>query len=58
MAENGELTPGWYETLQEAANAALEEEDVEFNKIHEVVFEGRKKNPIHEFKAKLKPPRD
>ena len=56
--EQEEYTRGWYGTLQEAANAALAEEDVELNQIRDVVFEGRKKNPIHEFRAKLRPPSD
>lgn len=59
MQEQEEYTPGWYGTLQEAANAALrEEEDLELEQAREIVFQGQKKNPIHEFKAKLKPPRD
>lgn len=53
--ENEEYTPGWYGTLQEAANAALAEEDVELNQVREVTFLGRKKNPIHEYKAELRP---
>lgn len=56
MAEPSEYTPGWYGTLQEAANAALNEaEDLELEQAREIVFQGQKKNPIHEFKAKLKP---
>lgn len=58
MTENEQLTPGWYGTLQEAADAALAEDDVEYDQIREIDFEGRKKNPIHEFKAKLRPARD
>jgi len=56
MAEPSEYTQGWYGTLQEAANAALDEaEDLELEQSREIVFQGQKKNPIHEFKAKLKP---
>jgi hypothetical protein len=56
MAEPSEYTPGWYGTLQEAANAALNEaEDLKLEQAREIVFQGQKKNPIHEFKAKLKP---
>jgi hypothetical protein len=58
MAEHDEFTPGWYGTLQEAADAALDEEDVELEQVREIVFQAQKKNPIHEFKAKLKPARD
>jgi hypothetical protein len=59
MAEQSELTPGWYATLQEAADAALDEaEDLEMEQAREIVFQGQKKNPIHEFKAKLKPARE
>jgi hypothetical protein len=57
MTEQEESTAGWYETLDEAAKAALDEAE-EIDQIREVVFEGRKRNPIHEFRAKLKPPRD
>ena len=49
-----ELTPGWYETLQEAADAALAETNIELNQIHQLTFDGRKKNPLHEYKAKLR----
>lgn len=56
MAEPTEYTAGWYGTLQEAADAALDEaEDLELEQAREIVFQGQKKNPIHEFKAKLKP---
>jgi hypothetical protein len=56
MAEPSEYTAGWYGTLQEAADAALDEaEDLELEQAREIVFQGQKKNPIHEFKAKLKP---
>ena len=56
MAEPSEYTAGWYGTLQEAADAALDEaEDLELEQAREIVFQGKKKNPIHEFKAKLKP---
>lgn len=56
MAEHDEYTAGWYGTLQEAANAALQEEDdLELEQARELIFYGQKRNPIHEFKAKLKP---
>ena len=56
MAEPSEYTAGWYGTLQEAAAAALDEaEGLELEQAREIVFQGQKKNPIHEFKAKLKP---
>lgn len=56
MAEPSEYTAGWYGTLQEAADVALDEaEDLELEQAREIVFQGQKKNPIHEFKAKLKP---
>ena len=58
MAEHEQYTPGWYGSLQEAADAALREEDVELEQSREFVFYGQKKNPIHEFKAKLKPAGD
>lgn len=59
MAEHDEFTPGWYGSLDAAANAALQEEDdLELEQVREIVFYGQKKNPIHEFRAKLKPPRD
>ena len=56
MTEPSEYTPGWYGTLQEAADAALDEaRDLDLEQVHEIVFQAQKKNPIHEFKAKLKP---
>jgi hypothetical protein len=59
MEEQEEFTPGWHGSLQAAADAALHEErDLELQQMREIVFYGQKKNPIHEFKAKLKPPRD
>jgi hypothetical protein len=58
MTEQDEYTPGWYGSLQEAANAALREEDVELEQAREFIFYGQKRNPIHEFKAKLKPAGD
>ena len=30
-------------------------QDLELEQVREIVFQGQKKNPIHEFKAKLKP---
>ena len=58
MTEQEEPEAGWYLTIQEAAENAEEmEEDVEAGQIREIVFQG-KKNPIHEFRAKLKNPRD
>lgn len=55
MADPSEHTQGWYGTLQEAADAALDEaRDLGLEQVREIVFQGQKKNPIHEFKAKLK----
>ncbi len=56
--EQDEYTPGWYGTLQEAVDAALQQDDVELGQIREIAFQGRKKNPIHEFRVKLRPPSD
>jgi hypothetical protein len=50
----GEVTAGWYETLQEAADAALADESIEFDQIQKITFDGRKKNPLHEYKANLR----
>jgi hypothetical protein len=58
VSKQEEPEAGWYTTLQEAASAALSEGDVEMDQIREIVFEGRKRNPIHEFRAKLQPPRE
>jgi hypothetical protein len=58
MANDGEeeqYTPGWYGTLQEAANAAVQEEGVDFEHSYDVTFQARKKNPLHEYKANLRP---
>jgi hypothetical protein len=49
-----EVTSGWYLTLQEAADAALGDETVQFDQVQKVTFEGRKKNPLHEYKANLR----
>jgi hypothetical protein len=50
----------WYETLQEAADAALdaaeESGEIELRQPKELVFLGQKGNPIHEYRAKLKTP--
>jgi hypothetical protein len=58
VTEQEEPEEVWYERLQDAAENALEAEDVEMNQVREVVFLARKRNPIHEFRAKLKPSRD
>ena len=50
----GEVTPGWFRTLQEAADAALADETVQLNQIQKITFDGRKKNPLHEYKANLR----
>ena len=50
----GEVTEGWYLTLQEAADAALADETVQFNQVQKITFDGRKKNPLHEYKANLR----
>lgn len=50
----GEPTPGWYETLQEAADAAMADETIEFDQVQKITFDGRKKNPLHEYKANLR----
>jgi hypothetical protein len=50
----GEVTPGWYGTLQEAADAALADESIQFDQIQKITFDGRKKNPLHEYKANLR----
>ena len=52
--EQGEVTEGWYPTLQEAADAALADETVQFNQVQKITFDGRKKNPLHEYKANLR----
>ena len=49
-----EVTSGWYRTLQEAADAALADETIGFDQIHQITFDGRKKNPLHEYKANLR----
>lgn len=48
-----EVTSGWYETLQEAADAAMADETIEFQ-VQKITFDGRKKNPLHEYKANLR----
>lgn len=53
--EQDEYTPGWYGSLQAAADAALADESVDFNQPKAIEFEGRKKNPLHEYKAHLRP---
>lgn len=50
-----EYTPGWYGTVQEAANNAVEAEEIDLNQIYELTFQARKKNPLHEYKAHLRP---
>ena len=50
----GGPTPGWYLTLQEAADAALADETIELNQVQKITFDGRKKNPLHEYKANLR----
>ncbi len=55
MTTEGEQpADGWYWTLQEAATAALAQDDVELNAEQEIVFIGRKRNPIHEFAVELR----
>jgi formaldehyde-activating enzyme involved in methanogenesis len=58
-AQHEEAEQVWYGTLQEAANAALddalEKGVIDLAQAREVVFEGRKGNPIHEYRAKLRP---
>ena len=49
-----EVTTGWYETLQEAADASLADETIEFDQVQKITFDGRKKNPLHEYKANLR----
>lgn len=49
-----EVTSGWYLTLQEAADAALGDETVQFDQVQTITFDGRKKNPLHEYKANLR----
>jgi hypothetical protein len=49
-----EVTSGWYGTLQEAADAALADETVQFDQVQKITFDGRKKNPLHEYKANLR----
>jgi hypothetical protein len=49
-----EVTSGWYLTLQEAADAALGDETVQFDQVQKITFDGRKKNPLHEYKANLR----
>ena len=49
-----EVTAGWYPTLQEAADAALGDETVQFDQVQTITFDGRKKNPLHEYKANLR----
>lgn len=49
-----EVTSGWYETLQEAADAAMADETIEFDQVQKITFDGRKKNPLHEYKANLR----
>jgi hypothetical protein len=49
-----EVTSGWYGTLQEAADEALADETIAFDQIHQITFSGRKKNPLHEYKANLR----
>lgn len=56
--ESEKPSEGWYWTLQEAANVVLAEDRVELNSTHELVFLARKRNPIHEFSAELRRPRE